>query len=266
MRASDLVEIAAALAVNGRAFIRGQGRLSDTHIHEYWSASKARHERWTRALTEYQRRVGRGTRVALSWSRISAVMEEVFTGEILTRVWTAIACEHDRRHGTSYVSPVVRSVLIAHLEARNRALGVLFDADDYDLDEVLVVNRLRCRSERWTDVLLAQLVPECDITDYAFDIKRVLDFADDFSGDSGVPDSDQAWRILEASLKSAFRTDTARQSTNADLNAQIASAILSCFRPDLWDATGVLTSLWMERMSYTTSGTQAMIDELLAVD
>jgi len=266
MRANDLVELSAVLAVNGRAFIRGQGRLADGRIHEYWLASKSRHDRWTRALTDYRERASRGTRVSLSWSRVSAVIEEVFTGEILTRVWTAIACEHDRRHGSTYVSPVVRSVLLAHLEARNRALGVLFDADDYELDEVLSMNRLRCRSERWTDVLLAQLVPDCDIADYAFDIKRVYDFAEDFSDGPGGPDADQAWRILEASLKSSFRTEISNRAANADLNAQIASAIISCFQPGLRDSAGTLGSLWMERLSHTTLDTQAMIDELLSVD
>jgi len=193
-------------------------------------------------------------------------MEEVFTGEILTRIWTAIACEHDRRHGSSYVSPVVRSVLIAHLEARNRALCVLFDADEYDLDEVLTMNRLRCRSERWTDVLLAQLVPECDIASYAFDVKRVHDFAEDFSDEPGGPDPDQAWQILEASLKSAFKKERRTCSPNADLNAQIAAATLSCFHPGLRGSPDMLGSLWMERLSCTALDTQAMIDELLSVD
>lgn len=266
MRANDLVELAAVLAVNGRAFLRDQCRLSDGHIHEYWLASKSRHDRWTRALSDYRERASRGTRVSLSWSRVSVVMEEVFTGEILTRVWTAIACEHDRRHGSSYVSPVVRSVLIAHLEARNRALGVLFDADDYSLDEVLSMNRLRCLSERWTDVLLAQLVPECDIASYAFDVKRVYDFAEDFSDSPGGSEAEQAWQILEASLKSTFGERTSKHTSNADLNDQIASAILSSFQPGLRDSACMLGSLWMERLSHTTLDTQAMIDDLLSVD
>jgi len=159
---------------------------------------------------------------------------------------------------------VVRSVFLAHLEARNRSLGVLFDADDdYELDEVLSMNRLRSLSERWTDVLLAQLVPECDIADYAFDVKRVDDFAEDFADG---PDADQAWRILEASFKATFRGWTPNCASNADLNTQIAAAILSCFEAGLQDSTPMLGSLWMERLSHRTLDTQAMIDELLAVD
>ena len=52
-------------------------------------------------------------------------------------------------------------------------------------------------------------------------------------------------------------------SPNEDLNAQIASAILSCFPADLFDSTGLFRSLWLHRMSNVTSDVQGMIETLV---
>jgi hypothetical protein len=52
-------------------------------------------------------------------------------------------------------------------------------------------------------------------------------------------------------------------SPNEDLNAKIASAILSCFPSDLFDSTGLFRSLWLLRMSNVTSDVQGMIDTLV---
>ena len=44
------------------------------------------------------------------------------------------------------------------------------------------------------------------------------------------------------------------------------TSILASFRPETFDATGDLGSLWMERLEYTTADAEALIEELLAVD
>jgi len=267
MQASELVELGALIAINGRAFLRGQERLSDGGINEYWAVARCRIDRWCQSLVACGRQtIARRRQHSRLWRRIPAVLEEVFTGEILTRVWTAVACEHDLRQGTSYVSPVVRSIFMGHMEARNRALGVMFHAQDYDFEEALVVNRLRALSERWTDMLLAQLVPDCDIAQVAFDEKRVYDFADDLPDHRNVLDDDQRWRLIHAALKSAFKNGVSNGSPNADLNERIASTILSCFRPEQFDSTGAFRSLWMLRLNRATTDAQEMIDELLTVE
>ena len=53
-------------------------------------------------------------------------------------------------------------------------------------------------------------------------------------------------------------------SPNADLNARIATAILSCFPAELFDSTGQFRSLWLLRLFNATSDAQGMIAELLA--
>ena len=202
----------------------------------------------------------------VAWRHARPVLEEILTGEMLTRVWTAVACEHDRQAGVSYVSPVVRSVFLGHMEARNRALNFMFYAQDHDLAAVLDINRIRHRCERWTDMLLAYLVSFCDVKKVAHDAKRVADFAEDARDQLQQSNEDQLWRLLRLALSCSFNRSLAKLSPNADLNAQIATSVLACLRAETFDATGTLDSLWMERLETTTADAEAMIEELLAED
>jgi hypothetical protein len=267
MRAYELVELSALIAVNGQAFLEGRGRLPDSSIGQYWSSSRNRFDRWAVALKRDLERLRAGEKATpVIWRHARPVLEEIFTGEMLMRVWTAVACAHDRRAGVSYVSPVVRSVFLGHMEARNRALNFMFYAQDHDLAAVLDINRIRHRCERWTDMLLAYLVPFCDVKSVAHDAKRVADFAEDACGQLRRSNEEQVWRLLRLALRSTFGRSLAKLSSNADLNAQIASSILACLQAERFDATGTLDSLWMERLETTTADAEAMIEDLLAED
>jgi hypothetical protein len=190
-------------------------------------------------------------------------LEEVFTGEILTRVWTAVACEHDRRRGAELTSPVVRNVYSGHLEARNRSLNLMFYAQDRNMDDVLAVNQVRCLSERWTDMLLAYLLPDCDIAPFAIDKRRARDFSEDLREQLHGTRLEKSWRLLRAALRKAFRPG--ERSRNAELHAEIAASILACFPAEMLDSANALGALWLNRMSYAAADTEAMIEELLTV-
>jgi hypothetical protein len=267
MRAYELVELSALIAVNGQAFLEGQGRLPDNSIAQYWSVSRHRFDRWAVALKRDLQRLRAGEKNSQAiWRHARPVLEEILTGEMLTRVWTAVACAHDRQGGASYVSPVVRSVFLGHMEARNRALNFMFYAQDHDLAAVLDINRIRHRCERWTDMLLAYLVPFCDVKKVAHDAKRVVDFAEDACDQLRQSNEEHVWQLLRLALRSTFGRSLAKRSPNADLNAQIASSILACPRAETLDATGTPDSLWMERLEIRTADAEAMIEELLAED
>ena len=56
------------------------------------------------------------------------------------------------------------------------------------------------------------------------------------------------------------------RSPNADLNARIASSILSCFQPELFDSTGLFCSMWLMRLVNAANDAQGMLDELLCTE
>jgi hypothetical protein len=276
MHTSDLVELSGMIAMHGGTFVRGHGRLSDRGVREYWSASRARCDRWVTTLSALQR--------SHAAPRLSVLplLEEVFATEILTRVWTAVASERDRRDQSRVASPVVRNILLGHLDARNRALHWMARAYEQGWDAAVEANRLRSRSERWTDLLLAHLLPECPVDGCAFDRARVGDFADDLPatvppagrnahGQAGPPNATAqrvvgtAGELLRVSLRTAFPAAPA-PGPNADLNARIAYSIASSFPAEHIEATGPFANLWIQRLQLTADDLRNSLDEWLQED
>ena len=89
---------------------------------------------------------------SLTWAAVRGELEEIITGEILTRLWSAVLTNHDRLHNTCEAEPIARSVLLGHLEARHRTLALLVSGLGIATEDAVAMNRLRHRAERWTDL------------------------------------------------------------------------------------------------------------------
>jgi len=268
MHASELAQLAALVATQGAALIRGAGRLSDASLQQYWTASKCRLDRWSRLL-KANAGILHGAAPPqrdMQWQAVRPALEEILTSEMLTRVWTAVACAHDRRRGTNENEPIVRSVLIGHLEARNRALTMMVLGQGIGAQEAVELNRLRRRAEGWTDMLIGYVSLEDDAAEMAFDRNRALEFADDLRFEQQTGSGRYAWPLMLSSLRAAFQKRIAVLAPNPDLNREIASGVLACFGPELFDSTGLLKSLWEIRLSNTTYDAQGMLDELLSLE
>lgn len=263
MHARELVELAAVISIHGPVLVRGTEQLSATALQQYWTASKCRLDRWGRSLKDFadggptQRRRAR-------WPFVRGVLEEIITGELLTRTWTAVLCAFDRYHGTDQAEPVARSVLIGHLEARHRVLTLLVRAPVIDAQWAIRLNHLRRRTERWTDLLVGYLAELDDLSEFAIDPARASDFAEGLRHQDDFEGGRQAWPLVLASLRAAFRQGLRPISPNADLNTKIVVSILSCFQDELFDSTDLSRSLWMTRMLNVTDNVQGLVDELLA--
>ena len=265
MHARELVELASILSAQGPMLIRGAPQLSSHGVQQYWTASKCRLDRWARNLKSFAADASSldTTAVRMQWPLVRGVLEEILTGEVLTRVWTAVLCLYDRRQGGNEFESLARSIMIGHLEARHRVLMLLVRGPGIDAEGAVKLNHLRRRSERWTDLLVGHLARYGDVAEFAIDVVRAVEFSRDLEFQSDQAGGRQAWPLLQASLRAAFQSGLARVSPNEDLNAQIASAILSCFPADLFDSTGLFRSLWLHRMSNVTSDVQGMIETLV---
>jgi hypothetical protein len=264
MHARELVELAALVSVHGPLLIRQRTRISKSSVEQYWTASKSRLDRWGRALKEFGTAADPGPSTECSVA--CGLLEEILTGEVLTRVWTAVACAYDRLLGTDHIEPVVRSVLIGQLEARHRVLTLLVRGPGIDAEQAVKLNRLRRRTERWTDMLLGYLMGVYDVAEFAVDPGRAREFSEDLSFRGRMQGGRHAWPLVQASLQAAFGQGLGGTSPNPELNDRIATSILSCFPPELFDGSGIPRSAWLMRMASATSDAAGMIDELLALE
>lgn len=263
MQVRELVELGALVASQGSAFLHCHHSLRQRHMNLYWTASRCRQHRWAASIRQYAR--GDSREAHENWQTMRPVIEEVVASELLTRTWAAVACAHDHQCQTREFGPVVRSVLVGHLEARNRVLNVMVYGRGFTVEEGVEVNRLRRQTERWTDMLLAYLVNRYDVTEFAFNAQRCRDFASDLGYESRVSGG-HAWQLALASLRAAFHNALTSTSPNTDLNRRIAASILACFHSDLFDSSGLLKSLWMLRLHHVADDTQGLLDLLARED
>ena len=252
MHAQDFVELAALVADNASGLIQAGRQFSDEALVQYWSASKCRLQRWSKSLKRlaaagpaeiqpphWLSPGGSTATDPLSVSTINALLAEILTSEVLTRVWAATATAHDRLRSVGDVEPIVRSVYAGHLEARNRALVVLARGPGISAHDAVVLNRLRRRAERWTDLLLGRVALDADVFEFAFEAELAREFAHDFHGQHAWQRGGHAWSLALASLRASFRDEPKALTGNEPLNEQIAAAVLACFGRDLFDSTGL---------------------------
>lgn len=265
MHPHQLVEVAALVAGQGPVLLKAAPRCSEAGLEQYWVASKCRLDRWGRTLKQYSLRMQEPAAPrSLLWSAAQPLLEEILASEVLTRVWTALGCGIDKQEQTSEIGPIVRGVYIGHLEARNRVLSMMLTGQGFGVEAAVVLNRLRFRIERWTDMLLGYLHTACDVREFAFDVDRLQEFTDDIKHELLQPSGPFAWQIVLTSLRAALARSLPCEPVNADLHERICSSILSCFDPELFDSTGAFKSLWLVRMTNVARDTQGMIDALLA--
>ncbi len=267
MHARDLAELAALLALHSPSVVRGAGRIPHDINEPYWSASKCRLDRWGRLLRQLTQASGQPQLPAtLSWPRVQPVLEEILVSELLTRLWAAIATAHDQLHGADDLEPIARNVFTSHLDSRRRLLTLLAEGKTIAPPEATKLNHLRRRVERWTDMLLAHLAGLTNISEFAFDTGRARDFADDLDAESAHADNGFTGNLMLLSLRASFASDLADRTPNTDLNRRIASALLGAFRDPTDDPTGIVKSLWLERLNRTAMETEDMVEELLRLD
>ncbi len=265
MHASELVELAALLASNAGPFIETSDCAESGSVEQYWSRSRCRMDNWTVAIKHFQETAGElpAAEEAASWAKVKPTLEEILTGDVLVRVWTALAVAHDDHRGGRYLEPIARSVLVGHLEARNRALNLMVYGKGLALEHAVALNKLRRQAERWSDLLLARVHVFSPVDELAFDAARVQEFSDELKEEAPAS---LAWELTLASLRATFNAQLSSPSPNAGINRQIAGSLLACLDGALFDSTGMPKSLWLARLNHTADDTQGMIDQLIKLD
>lgn len=268
MHASELVELAAAVSAQGATLIHGWHQPPVAAVEQYWRSSKSRQDRWSRTIRYFTRRApqaGSKWRNA-QWPIIRAVFEEILSGEILTRVFAAVMSGGDRSGKPNSVEPIARSVLIGHLEARHRVLTILLRGPGIDVRQAALLDNLRRKCERWSDMLLGYLAADAEIDGFAVDPRRAHDYAADLCRRNVLENGANTWLLVKASLKTSFGRGMCDLSVNGDLNQKIAQAVTACFPSEQFDSIGRLQSLWMARLHVAADNAQYLLDELDGAD
>jgi hypothetical protein len=267
MHSRDLLDLSAIAAYHGTRIVGDASLIREERLEQYWAGSRSRQDRWGRSLkklglgSHFDRKMTTADRHALR-----SVLEEILTGEVLTRTWGAVLCGRDRLGGKSEGEAIARSVLLGQIEARHRALSILSKARGLNPEESEGLDQVRRRAERWTDLLVGHVCLACDVSEFAFHPERAREFRDDLAGQGRGPTADSAWKLLVTSLRLAFRSTLVHETANPDLNQRIATSVMACLPAEFFDSMGLLKSLWMYRIACFAEDTECLIADLFHDD
>jgi len=265
MHTRELIELAGLIASRGDVLTARGDHLQSEGAAVYWSAAQCRSARWSRAMKQHSLRVcsSASEQAGGLWISIRPTLQEIFSSEVLCRVFAALCCGHEKRHGGNELTPIVRVVLSGQLETRLRALNLLVYGHGLRIEDSVSLNRLRKQTERWVDLLLSLFADQHEVAEFAFRPARLGEFAAQWRpGPRG-----QAQRSLTlASLRLAYQYSLSNVVPNADLNRKIASGVLGCLGSSTFDSTGLMKSMWLEKMSQTADDAQGLVNDLFADD
>ncbi len=260
MHAHDLLGMATVLAWHGPSLIELPQPLPERALEDYWTASKCRLDRWGHEL-----RLIRDEVTPLfgapppDWRSVSALCDEILTGEIVTRLWTGMLRLHDTRHREIAAEPIARSVLFGHVEARHRVLGLIVKSYGSGSHEAGALNRLRDRCERWSDILLARFALNGAVEDLAHDPLRVRDYLEEWPATPADAAKQTRAALLLGSFSEAFPVRPPL-TANADLNGRIAQSILASFPPETFGCLATPQKFQRRKQNDGQSATAQVID------
>lgn len=243
-----VAEVALLTSLQSSTFI-DRLRCPEASVTAYWKHARTLQQRWWRELEAWRQRFGlpHGLHRSEITAALSAMLEEYFVAELLTRVWTGILIAADRHDRTLGFEALARNVFLGQLQARRRALMLMLDAPAALQDAVVPADRLRRRCERWTDMLLGHLVEQYDLGEFVFEPARAREFGEERRQD---PDSTNrpVHLLLQTGLRLAFNNHLPRDRLLGAEYAPLLRSILACFPGSAFDSSGLLRSAWQTRL------------------
>lgn len=261
MHANQLADIAAWVAIHSSTFALGEKENTALDAKAYWAKSKCRIARWNSTLKMFDYDLRDPERNHNPWPAIEIVIEEIVISEMLTRVMAAAFVASDEYSNQDELKGLAHSLLIAHMETRNRAMRILLSgraANEQIFDRI---NQLRRQVERWTDLFLSRFDQSSKAAEFGFNVQRVKDFAGErvVYGDEEFRRQQQ---ILIKSMANNLQSLTKKYSANPDLNREIATGVLGCFAGDRFDSLGLPKSTQLFWLEKSHQDAQLLVEEL----
>lgn len=269
MHCINLADLAAILAHHGPSILYRRQQVPVDAVTRYWTACRQRFELWHHAMGRYRELEQSGSPLELRswWASHRPMLEEILVSEMLARVYAAIGAGLDGGCEKAEIAPVVHSVYLSQLEARNRVLHLMVYGRGNSIHDAVQLNRLRGEVERWTDALLGGMaIEQTAPLDYAISRSRAAAHAEDARSNPPGAVRDTVNWLVSAAMRDALSRRISNNAALPQANRDVADAVMLCLRPDLFDSVGVLKSLWLHRLEAGTDHTDRVLRQLSSGD
>lgn len=241
MHASRLVELAAAVASQHRLLCQQQVNANFWAADHFWVLSRARINEWSRSLRHCEsiKVQDRDFDPIDFWKLTRPVIEEVLFSEVCTRLWCATLSIIEEQRHPGELDPIARSVFVASLEARRRALRLILLAKGLTGITTTTINELRMNCEVWTDYLLVELSSIPLAQQYCFDRLRLKRAFQSRQQQNNLRTTTTRRNARLMAMRYALATHPSSPAVCDELNSEIAAVILSCLPISAFDGSGV---------------------------
>lgn len=233
MHSSDLMQLALFVADHApRLWQTTNHHIPEKALQGYWTASRIQIDHWVHLLRSFSPGTPADGRAYPYRQQLAGLLEEIVTGEVLARLWTAALSLYDGHRGQDQAAPIARSVFLSHLEVRMRVLHLLNDRQSLPEHDVRKLVQLGARNDRWSDLLLAWLAGFGDLAFLAVDATRFEEFQVDFSQLSSPQRKAQTWDLMRGSFLAAYASPVFRYHPQVEATTLVAGQILACYPPE----------------------------------
>lgn len=228
----DFADAAALFAQHSALIIDSDHPVETEALEAYWVAGRRRAKSWT------QRRAG-----ASGLGEQIQLAEEMLLSEMPARVWTGVYYAHCINHRNPDGLRLARLAMRQLIESRQEMLSQMIDKyGRTEISELLRLDRLRRRVERWTDFLIGNIKRFDVALNVAFDPDNCRNNA---ASASVLPPA--AWPLTIAGLSRSFPT-TPLDVATVELQTEILRTQLSLFPPEAFHSDGRLLSAPLARL------------------
>lgn len=208
----SLAEVAWLVSRVGRRMIESQSEPSPQALRDFWQSTRQLQKAWDQILNDAD-----GVKES---TRLEELAAQLFTSELLARVWATVLAGIDQRTGRNDLTRIAYNAVSGLMQMRNRLLSQILLRSGATESWSADLDRLRRRCDRWTDLLIGNLSGREELFQYAFDIDRARDFA------AEATESDQNAPPVELLIAAGLRLSFLGQLPDATLDSPAFTGML----------------------------------------
>lgn len=242
----SLAEVALLVSRVGRCVIADRHEPSPNSLREFWQQTRTLQQQWTVRLDTWS------SQADPELSQLTELGTQLFITELLTRVWSTVLLGVDQQTGRDDLSRIARNAVNGLLQVRHGVMSRLLQQSDSSSAQVAEIERLRRRSDRWTDLLIGNLAGGRDLFEFAFDVERARDFAAESIEYDPATGPHPVDHLVAAGLRMAFLGQLPGTSLTEPAFQQLVQSIVGALPQDAFHQDGSLRSVIERRVSSRT--------------
>lgn len=251
-----MTEFAAQIGLQSRQIIESPDAIAASRLEECRQAARV----W---LIDFLRRIDEcvgapslsaANQTDEAWLQLVPILRDVFAAEMVNRVWGAVLTARSQRTGDDHCRETARQILVLQLQVRQRALQLLVDGFTAQASHVAAIDRWRRKAERWTDLLLGEMVLRDDVPEFACEPRRSREFGVDYFQNQTHAAQLCTWQLIAAGMRTAFATNDSAVSPVGAVAEDLFRAILACLPEDAFRPDGPSYALRTIRLHRSQSG------------